>query len=241
MTHHIRFPDTLFHCAARAAAAVPVAISACLAGQPVRYDGTDKHDPAIYPLLAANLALQPLCPELDAGLGVPRPPVQLVAGSDGIRAQGRDDAALDVTALLQTQARLRADALLRSAPPLCGYIWKSRSPSCGWHSTPLYGTGKTATTSGLAAAEIGRRMPWLAMVEETTLHDSAAARAFILRCRLIGEVLDESLPLAALANHHSQFQQQLGATAMTELNAATRRLDRRGYAAVLNAAWPDNV
>jgi len=55
---------------------VRIAVSACLLGENVRYDGGHKYDPYVAEELAAHCELVPLCPEMEAGMGVPREPVQ---------------------------------------------------------------------------------------------------------------------------------------------------------------------
>ncbi len=85
-----RFNPQRFIHLASASARAPVAISACLAGQAVRYDGTDKQFVGAE-TLGEMLNLIPICPEVGAGLPVPRPPVQLVSSDTGQRALGRDD------------------------------------------------------------------------------------------------------------------------------------------------------
>jgi uncharacterized protein YbbK (DUF523 family) len=163
-----------------------VAVSACLMGQRVRYDGNDRYLPAIEELTTL-LQLIPICPEVGAGLTVPRPPVQLVATSTSIiQARGRDNPNLDVTSQLQMFAQTSATQF-NATPILCGYLWKSRSPSCGYGSTPLFDQSgrQIGTTSGIHAAHFQREFPWLSYCEEATLLDQSAVLAFVLRCRIV--------------------------------------------------------
>lgn len=171
-----------------------VAISACLTGKAVRYDATDKYQPGLEQWLHGQLTLLPICPEVDAGLGVPRPPVQLVDTAGGLRALGRDrdpetNAKLDVTDALATTAAARC-ATLRNLP-LCGYLWKSRSPSCGLGSTPRFDATnhQIGLGHGLQAAAVATTLPWLAMAEEEVLQGEMQARHFLLCCRLVFDVL----------------------------------------------------
>lgn len=221
MSDRLVFPPWAFLNPARATQRVPVAISACLVGERVRYDGTDKRlGPGIGGMLASNLTLMPVCPEIGAGLGVPRPPVQLVLTDAGMRALGRDDPTLDVTSALSGFAASQAEQLATRNPPLCGYIWKSRSPSCGLGSTPLFGTAaargslrQIGTADGLQAAAVNRRLPWLVMEEETTLTEADAISRFVLACRIVAEVLDQSIELTSIGVHHAKVLVAAGATA----------------------------
>lgn len=163
-----------------------VGISACLLGQRVRYDGQDKGMPALVATLATECELQALCPEVGAGMPVPRPAVQLQQRNGQWRALGRDDPSLDVTdALRQFSAQH-----LSGGAHFCGYVLKSKSPSCGIGSTPLYDTRGTAqgTGDGLFAAAIRGQAPWLPLVDELSLDTTYAAIAFADECRLVAEI-----------------------------------------------------
>jgi uncharacterized protein YbbK (DUF523 family) len=194
-----------------------VAISACLAGERVRYDGASRYLPAVS-WLEEHLHLIPVCPEVGAGLTVPRPPVQLVASNadSSPRAVGRDDPALDVTEALAGFARASlkelatTEAGVGAAGPLCGYLLKSRSPSCGLGSTPLFDRNGVAigTASGVQAAHFQTTLPWLSYREETDLIDRESALAFELRCRIVFDWLhagDAGLP-QLLQHYRSLFE-----------------------------------
>lgn len=188
-----------FFLQAAAAARPRVGVSACLAGQRVRYDGEDKGMPGLIAALALHCEPVPLCPELAAGFGVPRPPVQLHWQQGQLRALGRDDPALDATGALQAAAREH----LAAGADFCGYLLKSKSPSCGLGSTPLYGeAGATgALADGLFAAAL--RPLGVPLADELALADAAALERFAQGCRRAWEVrhcAPEQLP--ALLRHY---------------------------------------
>jgi len=115
-----------------------IAISACLLGQRVRYDGEDKRQSQIVDFFLEQFSEQvsiiPFCPEVAIGLGVPRPKIQLIRQKgEQIRVLGVENHTLDVTESLQSYA----DEFLTQYPGLSHVIVKSRSPSCGYQSTPL--------------------------------------------------------------------------------------------------------
>lgn len=161
-----------------------VAISACLAGERVRYDGRSKPLPPVTGLLTEHLTLLPICPEVAVGMTVPRPPIQLVTTAAGLKTLGRDDASLDMTAPLQHYSR-QSVATLNGQ--LCGYILKSRSPSCGLDSTPVFNPQgqQTGLGSGLQAACFRQQLPWLPLIEDTGLRHQREGWRFILDCRLL--------------------------------------------------------
>jgi uncharacterized protein YbbK (DUF523 family) len=201
-----QFNSNRFYYPQSAQSRATVAVSACLMGQRVRYDGNDRYLPVIE-WLSTMLQLIPICPEVGAGLGVPRPPVQLVAANAAtIEARGRDDAALDVTPQLQTFAHASVTQF-NAQQILCGYLWKSRSPSCGYGSTPLFDQAgvQISTASGIQAAHFQRMLPWLSYCEESNLIDRLAALTFVLRCRLVFDWMYAGAVELAAQHRHYHF------------------------------------
>jgi uncharacterized protein YbbK (DUF523 family) len=111
-----------------------VGISSCLMGQRVRYDGKHKFQPSVIERIKPHVRLLPLCPESMAGMGIPRPPVNLVCKQADTRAIGRDNPHHDVTERLISVGKMVSNTY----PLLCGYIVQSKSPSCGFRNTPIY-------------------------------------------------------------------------------------------------------
>jgi uncharacterized protein YbbK (DUF523 family) len=105
-----------------------VAVAACLLGVRCRFDGGDKRDDAAVARILegeAGAEILPLCPEVLAGFGVPRPAITLSAdGKHATDGKGRD-----VTATLDAGARL-ADLFAAEAGVVRALL-KERSPSCG--------------------------------------------------------------------------------------------------------------
>lgn len=132
----------------------PVLISACLAGRACRFDGTGALDDTVSQLVAEGRAVL-VCPEVDGGLGTPRPPAEIVGG-DGIdviegRARVMTQDGLDVTEAYLAGAR-RALATARRAGATMA-ILKARSPSCGKGAVYDGTFSRTLTTGdGVTAA-----------------------------------------------------------------------------------------
>jgi uncharacterized protein YbbK (DUF523 family) len=207
-----------------------VAISACLNGERVRYDGAEKAL-ATASLLADQLQLLPLCPEVAAGMTVPRPPIQLVEIGGQILARGRDNADIDMTTALH---KVRQYHVERFGQTLCGYIFKSRSPSCGLHSTPLFtALGEQITlSSGLQAEYFQQQLPWLAFSEETRLQTASQCQRFAWACRLVFDLrlASQQRGLAVIHHHYRGLIEQLPADRQAQLNAclqATKPLQYR--------------
>ncbi len=153
-----------------------VLVSRCLLGEPVRYDGTDRRSADLAALLG-RLDVLPVCPEAEAGLGVPRPPVQWVVAGGLPRLRGVADPALDVTERLAAFARRHVAAL----PVVNGAILKARSPSCAIASAPLFDSGgiERERIDGLYLQALRERWPDLPCIDEEGLADPVQRKAFI--------------------------------------------------------------
>jgi uncharacterized protein YbbK (DUF523 family) len=158
---------------------IRVGISACLLGEPVRYDGAHKYAAFIQEQLGRLFELVPICPEVAIGLGVPRDPIRLVQEHDGLHARGVARPELDVTRALVDLARGTAERLA----PLAGYIFKQGSPSCGIGDVRLWSPrGETLGRGwGVYARALQEWMPLLPMEDEGSLDDTGLRGAFIER------------------------------------------------------------
>jgi uncharacterized protein YbbK (DUF523 family) len=107
---------------------IRLGVSSCLLGSEVRYDGGHKRNRFVTDLLAQFVEWVPVCPEVEVGMGTPRPALRLVREGDEVRmveiASGRDH-----TREMQRFAARRVRAL--RGLELCGYVLKKDSPSCG--------------------------------------------------------------------------------------------------------------
>ena len=79
-----------------------IAVSACLLGEPCRYDGAAKPNAAVQALREGH-TIVPVCPESMGGLPIPRLPNEIVADADGLRVA--DSAGTDNTGAFVAGAR----------------------------------------------------------------------------------------------------------------------------------------
>ena len=155
-----------------------VAVSACLLGQRVRYDGKQKQHAFVCRQLQNCCNLAPICPEVEIGMGVPRPAIQLIDLAGEIKAVGVAQSGLDVTQKLNRFGSKTAQQL----SGLDGYVFKARSPSCGVASTLIkYSDGRRNKAAGLFAAQIMKQWPLLPVVEEDKLQTLAQQTNFVQR------------------------------------------------------------
>lgn len=154
-----------------------IGISACLLGQNVRYDGGNKFDELINSELAGQFDWLPICPETAIGMGVPRPKIQLVQTPCCIRVKGVDDKSLDVSSDIDAYALRMTIEHTR----LCGFIGKSRSPSCGIGDTPLFDPrdAQIGVMNGYFMETLTQCRPDLPIISEAELRDPAKKLAFI--------------------------------------------------------------
>src|SRR5688572_22537866 len=102
-----------------------VGLSSCLLGQSVRYDGGHKRDPFAAGPLGDLVTLVPVCPEVEAGMGVPREPVRLERSPRGVRMVGIESRADHTDAMTRFSDR-RTEELADLG--LAGYVFKKNSP-----------------------------------------------------------------------------------------------------------------
>ena len=154
-----------------------LAVSSCLLGMNVRYDGNSKQHSFISSVLNKHFDLFPVCPEVAIGMGVPRPPIQLRIIGNEIHAIRIDDHDVDVATSLQAYAR----QLVTHVGTFCGYIFKSRSPSCGISDTEIFSDHGISAGPGIYAREIIHALPYLPAIDEIQLDQAEAKDNFLER------------------------------------------------------------
>ena len=161
-------------------ARIRLGISACLLGQPVRFDGGHKRDPFLVESLGAFVEWVSVCPEVESGMGAPRESMRLVRAAREIRLV-TNTAAEDKTDIVHRYARRRVDEL--AGERLCGFVLKKDSPTCGLERVKVYGKGGVPTRSGrgLFADALATRFPLLPLEEEGRLNDPRLRENFVER------------------------------------------------------------
>jgi len=111
-----------------------ILVSACLLGQPVRYDGTGRRsDDRLFQRWREEGRLVAFCPEVRGGLPVPRPAAEISGGLGGDVLDGRASVltrdGADVTRYFVEGARQALDQACSHGIRIA--ILKEGSPSCG--------------------------------------------------------------------------------------------------------------
>lgn len=156
-----------------------LAVSACLLGEKIRFDGGHKLDHFITDELRAFADFIPFCPE-HLAFGTPRPSVRLVNNAGDVRIQSNKTGE-DLTDALMRTSRDELEKL--ESQPLCGIIFKSKSPSCGMKSAKLYLENGMCEgkEDGVFARMCRERYPLLPMEEEGRLQDMWLRENFVMQ------------------------------------------------------------
>ena len=169
-----------------------IGISACLLGEPVRFDSGHKRDAFLVETFGQHVEWVEVCPEMEIGLGAPRDTMRLQLTSPQERAKGErfDPRRLalvvpktgeDLTERMRTHSEQRADTL--AAARLSGFVLKKDSPSCGMERVKVYGAASGAERGGrgLFAEALMARLPSLPVEEEGRLADPRLRENFVER------------------------------------------------------------
>ena len=159
---------------------IRLGVSSCLLGNEVRFDGGHKRDRFLTDLLGSFIEWVPVCPEVEVGMGTPRPAMRLLEGSESVRMveikSGRDH-----THSMKEYSAKRVREL--KALDLCGYILKKDSPSCGMTRVKIYSEAAMPRREGrgLYAAALMEAYPDLPVEDEGRLNDAGLRENFIER------------------------------------------------------------
>lgn len=156
-------------------------VSACLLGKAVRHDGGHKRARFVTDKLAEYFEFVSVCPEVAIGLGTPRPAMHLVGKPAAPELIEIGHPENNYTQAMETFAEHIYQTELEE---ICGYILKSKSPSCGMERVRVYhdnGIAHAATTAGIYAAKLMAFNPSLPLEEEGRLNDAVLRENFLER------------------------------------------------------------
>lgn len=152
-------------------------ISECLMGKEVRYNGGHKLSKFCTQVLSQYFDFQPICPEVQIGLSVPRPTIRLAEKAGEVRVIATDNPDVDYSKDL---VKLAQD-VAPSMKGLSGFIFMQKSPSCGIKSTKVYGEkGQPVYMSdGAFSGELKKLLPLMPVTESGRLNDNPIKENFI--------------------------------------------------------------
>ncbi|MEO0078299.1 MAG: DUF523 and DUF1722 domain-containing protein [candidate division WOR-3 bacterium] len=201
-----------------------VVVSKCLGFAHCRYNGEIIEDPFVR-RLRDYVEFQPVCPEMEIGLGVPRDPIRVVFVEGRLRliqpATGQD---------FSGQMNAFAEKYLAGLGPVDGFLLKARSPSCGTRDVKIYneaGNVLPATSrQGLFGAAVLSRFPLLPIEDEGRLRNFLIRERFLTMLFTLTrfrELTDEPT-MARLTSFHAQHKLLL----LTYNEQVMRKLGRIG-------------
>jgi len=160
-------------------------VSSCLLGESVRYNAEHKRDSTVIDLLGQQFEAVPVCPEVELGMGVPREPVRLVANDASSERMVGSESGKDWTQAMVDFNSIKLEALRQQN--LSGFIFKSRSPSCGPGNVHLHHEQEKSSTVGLFAHALMQYFPSLPVIDEEALQDEIVRQDFVARVIQYGE------------------------------------------------------
>jgi len=181
-------------------------ISACLLGENVRYDGGHKKDPFLTDTLGRYFEYVPVCPEVEYGLGIPREALRLVGDPESPRLV-MSRSGVDHTEGMLRFAKNRVLDLEKE--DLCGFIFKSRSPSSGMERVKVYNEKGMPVKKGvgLFARVFMGHYALIPVEEEGRLHDPVLRENFIERIFTLWRWRKnkaEGMSMAGVVDFHSR-------------------------------------
>lgn len=161
---------------------INIGISSCLLGEHVRYDGENKRDHYLTDTLGKYVEWVPVCPEVEYGLPVPREPMRLEGDPTAPRLVTITTGIDHTDGMLKwTISRLKE----LERDNLCGFIFKSESPSSGYMGVKVYSPTGISRGSGIFACAFLKHFPLIPVEDEVRLHDPKILENFLWQAHVI--------------------------------------------------------
>ena len=187
---------------------INVGLSACLAGQEVRYNGGHTQSRLCNDVLSQHFTFKTFCPEVAAGFSTPRPTMRLIGDPENPTLAFTKDETTDLTQQLTDGFKDK----LSEFEELDGYILMKNSPSCGLERIKVYqenGYAHETRVKGLFASALHKKYPLMPIEEEGRLHDAKLFENFVLRVYAYHHFRTEVLSAPTMHNliaFHSSYK-----------------------------------
>ena len=178
---------------------VRIGVSSCLLGNEVRWNAGHKLDRYLTNTLGQFVEYVPVCPEVEAGFGVPRESFRLVGDPENPRLI-TFKSKTDHTDQMIRWAKRRVKELEKE--DLCGFIFKSDSPSSGMIRVKVYNEKGMPEKKGIGmfAREYMNYFPLIPVEDDGRLHDPAIRENFIERIFTLKRWRDSSASSQSVGN-----------------------------------------
>ena len=188
---------------------IKIGVSSCLLGEKVRWNGDHKQNHYVSEVLAKYFEYIPICPEMEVGMGVPRETVALYGNLEKSRMISKKTQT-DWTKPMARYIKGRINTLPHDN--LCGYIFKSKSPSCGLGRVPVYekfGSNKVRHGPGMFAQAFTSKFPFIPTEDEGRLNDPKIRENFIVKVfsfARLQTLFTKGFSLGKLVKFHTQHK-----------------------------------
>ena len=187
---------------------IKLGISSCLLGEQVRYDGGHRLDRFVRDTLGQYVEYVQVCPEVECGFGSPREALRLVGDPDSPRLV-TTRTKKDYTERMLKYSRKRMKELEKE--DLCGFIFKSNSPSSGMEGVKVYNEKDMSVKKGkgIFAALFMGHFPLIPVEDDGRLHEPRIRENFIERIFTLKrwrEILQAKKSLGSLVEFHTQHK-----------------------------------
>lgn len=185
-----------------------IGVSACLMGQSVRFDGGHKRSPLLIDSCSKHFDLQSICPEVELGLGTPRPAIQLRRFEQVVKLVHSKDTDKDLSEAMRDYAVQKVAGLAH----LDGFIFKKDSPSCGMERVPVFDNRsgmRERNGVGMFAEVFKSRYPNVPTEEEGRLNDIQLRENFYERVYAHTrwrQLLSSEQPLQGFRDFHKNYK-----------------------------------
>ena len=185
---------------------VRIGVSSCLLGNPVRWNAGHKLDRYLTNILGQFVEYVPVCPEVEAGFGVPRESVRLVGDPEDPRMI-TFKSKKDLTDQMKRWAKKRVKELEKE--DLCGFIFKSDSPSSGMIRVKVYSEKGMPRKVGVGmfARAFMDHFPRIPCEDDGRLRNAAIRENFIERLFSLKrwrDIASASPKMGKLVDYHSR-------------------------------------
>jgi len=207
---------------------IRIGISTCLLGENVRYDGGHALDSCLWVTLGRYVEYVPVCPEVECGFGSPRETFHLMGDPKQPRLV-TSSTGKDHTDRMEAWASKRIGKLENEN--LCGFIFKTSSPSCGIEHVKVYGHNGAPRKIGVGifARIFMEHFPLTPVGDAGRLHAPILRENFIDRIfiyksyrEIVREIVNDEKTIGGLVDFHARNKLMLMAH-------SPKHLKRMGY------------
>jgi len=187
---------------------IRLGISSCLLGNNVRYNGGHQLNKYLRDKCGEYIEWVPVCPEVECGLPIPRETMRLVGDPENPMLK-TSRTGMDHTQRMLDWTKEKLEKLYEE--DLCGFVFKSKSPSSGMRGVKVYDHNGMPNKkgSGLFAGQFMKRFPTMPVEDDGRLNDDKLRENFIERIFVVNRwktFLKENPTINGLVSFHSSHK-----------------------------------